>query len=133
MSLGLQALLALAPILLAGILLVGFRVPAKRAMPAAYLAAVMVALWPYLWPDPVGRFAEHLRYIGLRAGYTRAESLAPALQAVALTTPPAFLAFFAVGLAPCLRRAFRKAPRDRLRRQRPATRGCIHRTAARSP
>ncbi|HEX9736298.1 MAG TPA: glycosyltransferase family 39 protein [Thermoanaerobaculia bacterium] len=76
--------------------------------------AVMVAVWPYLWPDPVGRFTEHLRYIGLRVGYTRAESVAPALQAVALTTPPAFLAFFAAGLVPCLRRAFHKASRDRL-------------------
>lgn len=74
--------------------------------------AVMVAVWPYLWADPVGRYAEHLRYIGLRAGYTRPESLAPALQAVALTTPPVFLALFAAGLVPCLRRAFRS--RDRL-------------------
>jgi len=44
MSLGLQAFLALLPIVLAGALLVGFRVPAKHAMPAAYLAAVLVAL-----------------------------------------------------------------------------------------
>ena len=44
MSLGVQALLALAPIVLAGVLLGGFRVPAKRAMPAAYVAAVVVAL-----------------------------------------------------------------------------------------
>ena len=43
MSLGLQALLALFPIALGGILLVGFRVPAKHAMPAAYVAAVAVA------------------------------------------------------------------------------------------
>lgn len=44
MSLGLQALLALFPIALGGVLLVGFRVAAKHAMPAAYLAAVAVAL-----------------------------------------------------------------------------------------
>jgi lactate permease len=43
MSLGVQALLALLPIVLAGALLVGFRIPAKRAMPAAYVAAVAVA------------------------------------------------------------------------------------------
>jgi lactate permease len=42
-TLGLQAALALFPIALGGILLVGFRVPAKHAMPAAYLAAVAVA------------------------------------------------------------------------------------------
>ncbi len=44
MSPGLLALLALLPIVLAGVLLVGFRVPARRAMPAAYVAAVVVAL-----------------------------------------------------------------------------------------
>jgi lactate permease len=42
-TLGLQAALALFPIALGGILLVGFRVPAKHAMPAAYFAAVAVA------------------------------------------------------------------------------------------
>jgi lactate permease len=44
MSPGLQAVLALFPIALGGVLLVGFRVPAKKAMPAAYVAAVAVAL-----------------------------------------------------------------------------------------
>ncbi len=44
MTLGLQAALALFPIALGGMLLVGFRVPAKHAMPAAYIAAVAVAL-----------------------------------------------------------------------------------------
>jgi lactate permease len=44
MSLGLQALLAVLPIVLAGVLLVGLRVPAKHAMPAAYITAVAVAL-----------------------------------------------------------------------------------------
>ncbi len=44
MSLGLQALLALLPIAVGGVLLVGFRVPARRAMPLAYAAAVLVAL-----------------------------------------------------------------------------------------
>ena len=45
MSPGLQAVLALFPIALGGVLLVGFRVPAKKAMPAAYVAAAVVALW----------------------------------------------------------------------------------------
>ncbi len=44
MSGGAQAALALFPIALGGVLLVGFRVAAKRAMPAAYLASVAVAL-----------------------------------------------------------------------------------------
>jgi len=41
---GLAAALALFPIALSAVLLVGFRVPAKHAMPAAYLATVVVAL-----------------------------------------------------------------------------------------
>ena len=43
MNLSLQALVAIAPILLAGILLVGFRVAAKWAMPAVYVTAVVLA------------------------------------------------------------------------------------------
>jgi lactate permease len=51
MPLGTQALLGISPILLAGILLVGFRVPAKWAMPAVYAAAVGVAVgaWQMEW------------------------------------------------------------------------------------
>lgn len=50
-TLGMQAFLALLPILLAGVLLVGFRVPAKWAMPAVYLAAVVVGIgfWKMEW------------------------------------------------------------------------------------
>jgi lactate permease len=44
MNLGLQAAVAVFPIVLAAALLVGFRVPAKWAMPAVYAAAVLVAL-----------------------------------------------------------------------------------------
>ncbi len=44
MNLGLQALLAVAPILVAAILLVGLRWPAKRAMPLVYIVAVVIAL-----------------------------------------------------------------------------------------
>jgi lactate permease len=51
MTLGIQALLALSPILLAGVLLVGFRIPAKWAMPAVYVTAVAVAVgaWQMEW------------------------------------------------------------------------------------
>ncbi|NIR45777.1 MAG: L-lactate permease, partial [Gemmatimonadetes bacterium] len=47
MSLSAQALIAVAPILLAGLLLVGFRVAAKYAMPAVYISAAALAwaLW----------------------------------------------------------------------------------------
>ena len=44
MTLGTQALLAVFPILLAGVLLVGFRIPAKWAMPLVYVTAVVIAL-----------------------------------------------------------------------------------------
>lgn len=44
MGLGLQAAFAVLPIALAAVLLVGFRVPAKWAMPVVYGAAVLVAL-----------------------------------------------------------------------------------------
>lgn len=47
MNLGTQALLALLPIALGGTLLVGFRVAAKHAMPAAYVAAAAVGLWAW--------------------------------------------------------------------------------------
>ncbi|WP_108869803.1 L-lactate permease [Aquimarina aquimarini] len=43
MDLGLQAFLAFLPILLAGILLVGFRWPAKRAMPIVFAVTVLIA------------------------------------------------------------------------------------------
>lgn len=49
------ALLALFPIALGAILLIGFRVPARRAMPAAYAAAVLVAL--LFWEMPIARIA----------------------------------------------------------------------------
>jgi lactate permease len=55
MNLDWQAMLAVAPILLAGILLVGFRVPAKFAMPAVYVTAVVIALTA--WGVPSDRVA----------------------------------------------------------------------------
>ncbi len=71
-------------------------------------ALVMVAAWPYLWADPLGRLAENLRFVVLRKGTTRPESFAPVLQAIFLTTPPAFLALFAAGLVPAIQRALRR-------------------------
>ena len=44
MSIGLQALLAILPILSAAILMVGLRWPARRAMPISYALAVIIAL-----------------------------------------------------------------------------------------
>lgn len=53
MSLGLLALLAFSPILLAAILLVALRWPASRAMPMVYLLSVLVAL--FAWDMSVNR------------------------------------------------------------------------------
>ncbi len=47
MSIGLQALAAVLPIFLAGILLVGFRISAKKAMPVVYFATIAVAF--FVW------------------------------------------------------------------------------------
>ncbi|MCB9077796.1 MAG: L-lactate permease [Anaerolineaceae bacterium] len=47
MSLGLQALLAVMPILVAAVLLVGFRWPAKHAMPIVYVVAVVIGLFAW--------------------------------------------------------------------------------------
>jgi lactate permease len=55
MGLGLQSLLAVMPILVAAVLLVGFRWPAKRAMPICYAVAVVIALW--FWEVDFSRVA----------------------------------------------------------------------------
>jgi len=47
MSLTLQAFLAFTPILLGGVLLVGFRVAAKWAMPVVYIVTVVIGLGPW--------------------------------------------------------------------------------------
>ena len=73
---------------------------------------VMVAVWPYLWGDPIGRLAENLKFVVSRKGTTRPDSFAPVIQAITLTTPPLFLLCFVAGLVPCLAMAWR--------RQRPA-------------
>lgn len=55
MGLGLQALLAFSPILVAGVLLVGFRWPAKYAMPIVYAQTALIALT--LWGVDLRRVA----------------------------------------------------------------------------
>ena len=47
MSSGFLALMAFAPILLAGVLLIGLRWPARRAMPLVYLLSAGIAL--FVW------------------------------------------------------------------------------------
>jgi len=53
MSLGLQSFFAVMPILTAAVLLVGFRWPAKRAMPICYVVAAVIAVT--LWKVDVTR------------------------------------------------------------------------------
>jgi len=86
----------------------------RRALGSSLLGAgfvggaVAFAAWPYLWADPVARLLEHAHFLLGRHQTTRAESLTPAFEAVFLTTPPVFLALFALGLWPCLVRARRR-------------------------
>lgn len=86
------------------------RLLAAGAGAAFSTISVTFAVWPYLWADPIGRIGEHLSYISTRKDAIAAQFEAPVLEAIALTTPPAFLIAFAVGLVP-LSRALRR--RDR--------------------
>ena len=64
MSLSIQALLAFFPILLAGILLVGLRWPAKRAMPIVFVVSFIIAF--FAWGMPLNRiFASTLEGLGV--------------------------------------------------------------------
>ncbi len=79
-----------------------------------YLAAaaiLVVAMWPWLWADPVGRFAQALRNMShfvrwdgpvlYNGSFVRSTELpwhyAPVW--IAITTPPLYLALFVVGTA----------------------------------
>jgi hypothetical protein len=75
------------------------------AAAAALGIGVLVASWPDLWADPVDPLVAHFRYIAHQKFQTRAESVAPPLEALLFTTPLPFLALFAVGLLPIARRA----------------------------
>jgi lactate permease len=64
MSFSIQALLAFFPILLAGILLVGLRWPAKRAMPIVFIVSFIIAF--FAWGMPLNRiFASTLEGLGV--------------------------------------------------------------------
>lgn len=55
MTLGLQALIAALPIVAAAVLLVGFRLAARTAMPLVYIVAAVLAL--FVWQVPAARVA----------------------------------------------------------------------------
>ena len=68
---------------------------------AALLGVVIpVALWPYVWPDPIGRIGRHLAYVSGQVLQVREESLLSPVEALLFTTPPALLAAAGVGLVP---------------------------------
>jgi tellurite resistance protein TehA-like permease len=54
MNSGIQALLAVMPIIAAAVLLVGFRWPAKRAMPIVYAAAALIAFFAWQMSAIIG-------------------------------------------------------------------------------
>lgn len=60
--------------------------------------ALFVASWPYLWSDLVARFGANLRYVALRRGITRPESLIDPLAATLWTTPLPLLLLALAGL-----------------------------------
>jgi len=53
MGLGMYALFAAMPIILSGILLVGMRMPAKKAMPIVFLATALIGI--FVWDMSVTR------------------------------------------------------------------------------
>ncbi|MDA8015907.1 MAG: glycosyltransferase family 39 protein [Thermoanaerobaculia bacterium] len=87
------------------------RVAAAAGVAAMAAVAVMVALWPYLWADPISRFARHLGYIAGRRSFTSPESMAPVLEALWWTTPPVFLLTAVIGATWLLVRVARRHSR----------------------
>ena len=67
-------------------------------------AAVMIAVWPWLWSDPVGRLQENLRYLTSRANDTPPEARTSPFAMLLLTTQPLFLALLPFGLVTAVRR-----------------------------
>ncbi len=55
MSAGIQAALAVAPIMVAALLLIGFRVPARTAMPIVYVIAALIGA--FIWQMPLAQLA----------------------------------------------------------------------------
>lgn len=88
------------------------RVALAGAAAAGSAVAVLLASWPYLWADPVGRFGRHLAYIAGRRSFTSPESMAPVLDALWWTTPPVFLFAALAGLVLLVARLPRRRPEE---------------------
>ncbi|MEM8993789.1 MAG: glycosyltransferase family 39 protein [Acidobacteriota bacterium] len=75
---------------------------------ATTTVGVTLAVWPYLWADPIGRFGRHFEYIATRKSDIDSQFEAPIFEAIFLTTPPLFLAAFLVGCWPLLSKLRRR-------------------------
>ncbi len=71
---------------------------------------VMLAVWPYLWSNPYEALYKNLRYIAIRKQLTPGMYTSSPFAMTGLTMPPAFLAAFAIGLIPLIRRARAQEP-----------------------
>ncbi|MEO1366227.1 MAG: hypothetical protein AAFX50_03545 [Acidobacteriota bacterium] len=69
---------------------------------AATTVGVALAVWPYLWADPIGRFGRHFEYIATRKSAIAPQFEAPIFEALFLTTPPFWIMAFLVGCWPLL-------------------------------
>ncbi len=67
---------------------------------AALGLGLPLLLWPWLWPDPIGRVSQHLSYVSGQVFQVREESLLSPLQALLFTTPPLTLLAVLVGCVP---------------------------------
>lgn len=120
LALGTKANALFAPII-AGLFVLTTRIPEpwqtrRRWRVPLLLAAGVVAVvvfigtWPYLWNDTLHRLALNLRYIAIRKAGTAPQNAANPLSMLMLTTPPAVLAAFALGIVPLYQRVRRRDP-----------------------
>jgi hypothetical protein len=77
-----------------------------RRMPFGKLAAmfatglaVMFAVWPWLWSDPIGHLRKNLEYVANRVTHTPASMTTSPFAMLAFTTQPLFLLLIVAGVA----------------------------------
>jgi len=66
--------------------------------------AVMFAVWPWLWSDPIGHLRRNLEYVMNRVTHTPASMTTSPLAMLAFTTQPLFLLLIVTGIALALAR-----------------------------
>ena len=60
---------------------------------------VMVAVWPWLWSDPIGHLRKNLQYVAERTMHTPPSMTTSPLAMLAFTTQPLFLLLIVIGIA----------------------------------